>query len=235
MKTRLAVERFIDLVQQGQADSYEAWAELYSVNVPQGEHDAAREAIGALAYEASPGFSLDPEWLPDRANPGRPLILQRLRAFIANPCGELQQIARRADVLEKQEPDELRQASRTRTAVDVRDALAGIGELPPAVCEKINREIAPVLAWLATAMAQVEPADWGLAQAAYYRIVQKLKSPNASKDDLIAQYLSRTALRFYDSDTSVQCGTYFGLRGTRVGRLRSRVRGPHLWSPRIRS
>jgi hypothetical protein len=213
-QTRRSIERVIDLKAQGRTVSSEALHNVYE-SIPESENHGARDAIRALANEASPGFSLDPAWLPDRTNPTIPLVLTKLRAFTANPCKELQQIANDAEALA--ESDDLLRSFRA-DAVTIRDLISEHGPLSPDICTQIGGVIELMLRRLTTSTVWFSRDDWELARATYYSMSRRLEAASTSKrQDSSVRALARAVLDYYDVDTSVQCGTYFGLRGTRVG------------------
>ena len=107
---RAAADHLIELIEVSAPDEDIQKANYALMRqVPPGMRDTVRDAIVALIKPVqSPGFSLDPQWMPDPASPEHPLMLSKLRAFAADPCGALADIAKRADALERAEPDDTR-------------------------------------------------------------------------------------------------------------------------------
>ena len=167
--------------------------------------------------DAAPGFSLDPEWLPDPEHADHPLMLARIRAFAADPCADLQRIARRAAELVREQPDESRRTSRAAMAAWIRDELPPPGTaIPPAACARLRAQVSIALEDLALQLDSLAPDAWDIGFAAYYRLKSGWKHQVATRhDDLLGA--AGLALEFHEQDTRIQCARYDGLTGTSAG------------------
>jgi hypothetical protein len=168
---RSAAERLRMLIQTRASKEELADAnDALTLNLLSGTHTAIYDAIAALAQPArSPGFSLDPEWLPDPSSPQHPLMLSKLRAFAADPCAALADIAKRADALEREEPDDTRRTALTRSALHVRKNLTA------AVCPAFERLVSPLLR-LASKVALAAPDAWESELVGYYQLVAQWRT-----------------------------------------------------------
>lgn len=167
---------------------------------------------------ASPGFSLDPAWLPDPSYPDHPLMLARIRAFAEDPCAELQRIARRAAELVREEPDDTRRTGRAAVAELIRDNLPPPGmALPPSVCARLRAVVSPELEDLALRLEQraAESPDADLAP--YYELRNRWKHRAVKQTDDALMHVAAEVLDFHAQDTQVQCARYEGLVGTSAG------------------
>jgi len=163
---RAAVERLRTLVKARASDEeLHKVEDALTLNLLSGPHAEIYDAITALATPArSPGFSLDPEWLPDPSNLQHPLMLSKLQAFAADPCGALADIARRADALERAEPDDTRRTAPTGFALVVRENLSAT------VCPALERLVSPIPA-LASRVALAKPDAWESELVGYHQLV----------------------------------------------------------------
>lgn len=166
---------------------------------------------------ASPGFSLDPEWLPDPEHTDHPLMLARIRAFAADPCADLQRIARRATELVREQPDESRRTSRTAVAGWLRDQLPSPGTaLPAAICARLRAQVSVALEDLVLQLDALAPDAWETGFAAYYRLKNGWRhQAETQNDELLGT--AALAFEFHEEDTRVQCARYKGLAGTSTG------------------
>lgn len=167
---------------------------------------------------ASPGFSLDPAWLPDPEVPDRPLMLARIRAFAEDPCADLQRVARRAAELVREQPDDTRRTGRAAAAELIRGALPPPGTaLPPSFCERLRAVVSPELDDLAMRLEQraVESPDADLA--AYYELQSRWNRGAVNHADDALVQIAAEVLDFHVQDTQVQCARYEGLAGTSAG------------------
>jgi hypothetical protein len=162
---------------------------------------------------ASPGFSLDPAWLPDPEVPDRPLMLTRIRAFADDPCADLQRVLRRAAELVRAEPDDTRRTEPAVTAARILVELPPPGvTLPPAFCARLRAAVAPELDELAMRLEQDAAESPDADFAAYYQLRKRWSQTD---DELV--YLATEVLAFHAQDTKVQCARYEGLAGTSAG------------------
>ncbi len=214
---KTAAEHAIALAPAGDDDAW--WgARLAARDLAAYEDQGATlQAIDVLSQPVqSPGFSLDPEWLPDPRDPTQPLILSRLRAFAEDPCRELRAIVREADALEKEQPDVTRQMARADRALDVRKAVQRrLGSLAE-VCRRIQRSVAPRLREIVADVAGSPPAQWNTALAPYYQLHHDTLSDARREGFDSDAWLTFVVLDFYIFEMKVQCGRYTGLAGTRV-------------------
>lgn len=176
-----------------------------------------RALATAFDNSASPGFSLDPEWLPDLEHPGHPLMLARIRAFAEDPCADLQRTAARATVLARQEPDESRRTSRTALAELIQEELPPDGRLPRGLCDRLRARVAPALHELSAELDNLAPEEWEAGFARYYQLVHAWRRQTDGSLDGELSALAARELAFHENDTRVQCGRYEGLAGTRAG------------------
>lgn len=174
-----------------------------------------------VAYTAdpSPGFSLDPTWLPDPAHPEHPLFLARLRAFAGNPCGDLERTAQKAIQLVRQEPDEARRTSRTVVADSVRAAIppSGLASVDPDLCSRLKALFSPALEALISRLDGLTPGSWDRGMSIYHQFVQEFQQRAPAGRDYDLVQLGMAGLQFHEEDTRVQCARYEGVDGTRVG------------------
>lgn len=190
--------------------------------VPPAERDRVIRTIpGAMASigSVSPGFSLDPEWLPDPDHPEDPLMLARLRAFAADPCADLERTAKRATQLVRQEPDEAHRTSRTTAALQIRNMVPPVhlAKVAPEVCSKLKTLFAPALVELTSRLGKKAPGTWDERLAPYFELVHTFEQRAAKGSDGPLIALGIKDLRFHEQDTQVQCARYEGVAGTRVG------------------
>lgn len=205
-----------DVEVKGDWDVLEATMTL----LPPSRRDQVLHTLATVTDDASPGFSLDPEWLPDPEHPAHPLMLARIRAFAADPCADLERTGQRAAALLRQEPDESRRTSRTHLAEDIRRVVpaSGIAKAAPEVCVRLKALFSPALEELTSRLDEVTPRSWDRGLSLYHQLVQTLRqqaSEGGEEGNLAA--LVTVALRFHEEDTRVQCARYEGLAGTRVG------------------
>lgn len=183
-------------------------------DLPAAEQAILRGAFAVAGKDDTPGFSLDPEWLPDPKDPQRPLLLSRLRAFSANPCKELQQIATTGSALLQAEPDESRRSARVGRAEEV----MRLGPMLESeqVCRVLQAEVPAVLASLVAGLQRATTDSWESALVEYHLLMQALRAEIETSPGVlnVAVYV---ALEFYGFDSRVQCARYEGLAGTRVG------------------
>lgn len=210
---RFARTRTANLVAEDTAALYQAHVQLgqpraRSANVP-----------GQVRVPGVPGFSLDPQWLPDPANPQHPLMLARLRKLAAGGCREIRAIAERGEALAEQEPDETRRLWRTWMAGYVGDLLQNPELVPKLddICAKIETQLAPELVALASAIDRAAPDTWDRGFGRYYELVQRWRQRPQHDAEWGAGVLTAAALKFHETDTRAQCARYVGLRGTRAG------------------
>jgi hypothetical protein len=186
--------------------------------LPASQRDRVLQSLGAAFNDsAAPGFSLDPEWLPDPEHPSHPLMLARIRAFAADPCADLLRTSGWGKELAHRQPDESRRTSRTVVAVAVHHLLPPDSVIPVWACTRLHKLVSPALEQLAVQLEDLTPGSWEVGFAAYYRLVQEWEQrPRRGGEDMLA-WLAAAALEFHESDTRVQCARYEGLAGTRVG------------------
>lgn len=226
---RDSISRYVELAgKQASSARADAAAETLDITlrmVPPAQRARVLRTLDVvLAGDRSPGFSLDPEWLPDPDHPEHPLMLARLRAFVADPCADLERTVQRAGVLARQEPDESRRTSSTVAAADVRALVlaSGITKLAAHDCEKLKNLVSPVLKKIVPAFDKVTPGSWDRAMSLYYEFVGALEQQIAKQRDTDKAHatlgdLAISNLTFHEEDTRVQCARYEGVAGTRVG------------------
>jgi len=181
--------------------------------------DAIHDAIGVLTRPvASPGFSLDPQWLPDPSSPQHPVMLSKLRAFAADPCGAVADIARRAEALERAEPDDTRRTARTQLALGVRTLVADPGwkQMSTSACPELTQLVAP-LAGLARKVALAKPDAWQSELVGYHQLVEQWRNLTPEDSSWAAAKIAISALSFYKSESQAQCARHVGTEGTSVG------------------
>jgi hypothetical protein len=176
------------------------------------------EPIANATPVRGPGFSLDPEWIPDPAAPAQPLMLTRMRAFASDPCGELEAIAKHATNRERVEPDPASYVSPTRRALRVREArneaLEHLGEA--SMCRAL-KAFAPELDKTVSTIADAVGAGWDQALAGYHQLRRELIAVPGDDRRAVAAYLTLPVLAYYAAETRTQCARYEGTRGTGVG------------------
>ncbi len=189
--------------------------EVIASAVPLAMQPAVIQAIQTLArgVTPSPGFSLDPEWVPDPDDPRRPLMLARIRAFAKDPCRELRSIAALAGELEEQEPDATRRTARVVEAIGIRNRIASIEPYLESICAFIKIDLSPDLIRITDKVGAAAPEGW---DAEYHRLIQSRSGSTVVAQRLVAE-VADVAFRFYRADTAIQCGRYSGLKGTRAG------------------
>jgi hypothetical protein len=164
------------------------------------------EALTTLrAPTQSPGFSLDPRLLPDPSSPQHPLLLSKLRAFAADPCSAVADIAKRADVLERAEPDVTRRTALTHSALPIREAL---GELE---CSELEQVVSP-LAAAVSRVAPTAPHAWEYALSGYYQLKDQWRVAQST-----SAWLAFQSASFYENESKLLCPRYMGTQGTSVG------------------
>jgi hypothetical protein len=186
---------------------------------PLGMRDAVYDTIGVLTKPAaSPGFSLDPQWLPDPSSPQHPLMLRRLRAFSADPCGAIAGIARRADALERAEPDDTRRTARTQLALNVRKLVTGPrwNQRRTSVCPELTQLVSP-LRVLAYKVALAKRDAWESELVGYYQLVEQWRDLTPEDPGWVAAGIAISALNFYELESQAHCARYVGTEGTSVG------------------
>lgn len=177
------------------------------------------DAIFAMASDArGPGFSLDPEWLPDPAAPDRPLMLTRMRAFVAHPCDEIDAIVERAAELEQSEPDPTRYTSPTRRALRLREDVASFTSMQgeESVCRALKKFV-PELDDAIETIATMSAWNWNIALAKYYELERQLLAVPTNDPRSIPAMLAFRALQYYAAETQTQCARYEETTGTAVG------------------
>jgi hypothetical protein len=216
------IEQYLKLADRKDAASRAKAAVSFDLGlrmVPRSQIDQVLRAVSIAADKhPSPGFSLDPEWLPDPEAPEHPLMLARLRAFAADPCGDLERTIEQAAVLRQKEPDESRRSSRTLIAEDLEHHVpSNIASLAPDVCEGLKYVVSPRVEALASNLDSATPASWGSALSLYYQFLEDLKTKLADTYIDATAGLTVAGLGFHEEDTRVQCARYEGVTGTRVG------------------
>jgi hypothetical protein len=166
--------------------------------------DAAHAVRGS---SGSPGFSLDPEWLPSPLDSQRPILRDALRAFAADPCGDLRAIATQAAMLVAREPDDTRRTLRAKLAAD----MPGIDAVTASVCAEIQQRFAPEVLAVAQVLDYAGPSGWATALVPYYELKERLRNTGLAGD------ITGAALEFHEADSKVQCARYEGVAGTQVG------------------
>ena len=180
---------------------------------------AARARLGMLegrltfvqevaAPSRSPGFSLDPEWLPRPGNPDQPAMLGALRTLAADPCGDLRAIARQASALVAREPDPPRRTSRAKLAADLQQVSSSFDF----ACKQIKQRLASDIDRVAAALDGTDSKHWDSAFIPYHELMTRLAQSKKPLDNLVEQ-----VLKFHEADSKVQCARYEGTAGTRVG------------------
>lgn len=216
------VAHIVELMKSGNQDAViEALATLAS-QVPLISRDRAEKLMDAIHTMAShvrgPGFSLDPEWLPDPSLPDRPLVVARLRTFIAHPCDEIKAIAEHAAELARAEPDPTRYTSPIRAALRVRELASSVmsSQDEVAVChglETVASELDKTLSRTATTVT----SEWDLALENYYQVKAQLLAMRQRDPASVPATLAFGALKYYAANTQMQCARYEETRGTEVG------------------
>ena len=184
-----------------------------------GMRDAIYDAIDVLTKPAaSPGFSLDPQWIPDPSNPQHPFILRELRAFAADPCDAIADIAKRADALERAEPDDTRRTVLTELALDVRKLVANPRwkQRRTSVCAELTQLASPIFA-LASKVSLAKPEVWGSELIGYYQLVEQWRSLTPEDPGWASAEIAISALNFYEVESQAECARYVGTEGTSVG------------------
>jgi hypothetical protein len=170
--------------------------------------DVVQAAAMLNSPSPSPGFSLDPEWLPDPENPGRPALRAALHRFASDPCGDLRTLARQARDLVASEPDETRRTWRAHlAAITVR--ASGVFDV---ACKEIKEQVASEVERVATALDEVEPNGWSSALVPYHELTGRLAGSKS-----LAAKVATLALWTHEADSEIQCARYEGTAGTRVG------------------
>ena len=186
---------------------------------PNIEGPAIIDAIKIAAQPArAPGFSLDPTWLPDPADPQHPLMLRRLHAFTAEPCGIFARIAKEADTLARAEPDDTRRTAHTRDVLRVRNMESNLFErkliaTECSVLKQLARQLDPVIKGLETA----KPETWESELVRYSQLIAHWRSLPPTDQSHWAAGLVVFALGAEETGASAQCARYHGTAGTRVG------------------
>lgn len=173
----------------------------------------------------SPGFSLDPEWLPDPDDPDHPLVVARIRAFAADPCGDLARTAARARELTAAEPDDARRSTHTVLAETVRNEIESVDleHRGDELCPRLKDLFAPGLTALARTLSSVTMASAHSGMVPFYEYLEALGhiDPGDSEATLAVRLglvnLVWQNLRFHEKDTQVIAARYEGVTGTRVG------------------
>jgi hypothetical protein len=217
---RAAAEHLLALIEAraskediDKADYALAW------KVPQSMRDTVRDALVALLKPVqSPGFSLDPLWLPDPSSPQHPLMLSKLQAFTDDPCAALEDIARRADALERAEPDDTRRTAPTMFALSIRKVVADPRwkQVKTSLCPALARLVPPI-ASLRFHVALASSETWEAELVGYYRLIEQWEGVKSDDVDGDAASLATTALTFYRQEAQAQCARYVGTQGTSVG------------------
>jgi hypothetical protein len=201
-------EKVLELARSADPDPDEeeiAFLALVSAEKNAAKLAAINQDLKTAIGQESPGFSLDPEWLPNPNAPNEPLLADRMRTFAKGSCRALNQIATLATV-----PDDTRRTSREAVAEFVKEDLAESADAK-SVCSALDRNVAPGLRLISAAIANGSPDDWDESSQTYQSLVQD--QPDLS---LEARQLASTAITFYEEDTKVQCARYTGIQGTSV-------------------
>jgi hypothetical protein len=202
----------------GMADTARLAIEL----LPRQDRDRfLRAASIAMNKDPSPGFSLDPEWLPDPNAPGHPLLLARLQAFAADPCADLTGLIKRAGKLLMLEPDSSRRTVLALHAASLRsiippDVREEDIEISREICARLKAEFSPAVERLASTIKNATHESLDSRLSAYFQFQQDLREL-AAKDRESFAAVVRLGLQFHEHDTRVQCARYEGTQGTRVG------------------
>lgn len=216
------VSRTVNLLKAGQrTQAADAFLALTSQvpSMSRGKLDKIVESIFVLAKTPhGPGFSLDPEWLPDPSEPGQPLMLARMRSFAAQPCSEIDVIAKRATDLERAEPDPTRYTSSTRTALRLREALAlaRTTQSEESICSTLKDFVSKLDGTIQSMIAAARSGS-KTALSGYYQLETQLLSVPISDPSRTPARLTFRALQYYAADTKTQCSRYEGTAGTAVG------------------
>lgn len=188
------------------------------------EADAIIEAVRAIsAPVGGPGFSLDPEWLPDPVNKGEPMMLTRMRRLVAQPCAELRDIAKRGDALERAEPDPTRRTSVARRALAIRDLVRSLASShhEADACRALGAfvpELKDTITEISISSAISDGRSrWESALARYHELDARLNAIDTRDVRGYVAALTREVLRYYAADTQAQCARYEGTAGTGVG------------------
>jgi hypothetical protein len=204
--SKAAAEHAIELAHNG---DYAAWQlmrrEAWRA-APYADKEAALQAIDELSRPVeSPGFSLDPEWLPDPEDPRHPLILARIRAFANDPCRELRSIMQLADTLEREQREDSRTA-RAMSAIEIRKGVGPEANLSAELCLRLKQTVAPRLSEIAAEVAPAPPPQWDRALTAYHQLIKDVQDRLIVNPNDPTIWLTYRALKFYSSDMRVQCG-----------------------------
>jgi hypothetical protein len=206
-----AVAHLAELWEAGTLTDEAARPDLLALVGSVSSSDQLRELVNAAhavkGSSRSPGFSLDPEWLPSPLDPQRPVLRDALRAFAADPCGDLRAIAMQAAMLVAREPDPTRRTWRATLAAD----LQGASAMTESLCAEIKRRFGPEVLAVTEALDQAGPSEWDTALVPYFELRARLQ------DAELAGAITGAVLEFHEADSRVQCARYEGLAGTQVG------------------
>jgi hypothetical protein len=167
----------------------------------------------------SPGFSLDPQWLPGQRDPTRLWLAESVERLAKDPCSELRAIIKSAEDFARKEPDLSRRTARARAAIVLKESLfaAGFTEVFPRLCQQLNQASDRWLSALSTQLNDTAVGEQGGAITSFYETQAALESQSADTEEgTMALVLSRI-LDFYQLDSQVQCARYEGLSGTEAG------------------
>jgi len=206
-----AVAHLAELEEAGKVTNEMARPDLLALRDSVSSAHQLRELLDAAhairGSSRSPGFSLDPEWLPSPLDNQRPVLRDALRAFAADPCTDLRSIAEQSKQLVAREPDRTRRTWRARLA----EHLEGVDAVTASVCAEIQRRFGPEVLAVAEALDQAGPSEWATALVPYYELKERLRHAELEGG------ITRAALEFHEADSKVQCARYEGLAGTQVG------------------
>lgn len=205
---RTALTRLVALGQDGKLDEDSAapYLRVLARSRAVGEIDDLLAAQVELEAAQSPGFSLDPRWLPSPGDPERPLLRDALRAFIADPCADLRAIIRKAKALAAEEPDDTRHTEQGAFATAYIPFEAALQSL----CKQLAPGFATELERILDGLDHASPSTWNTALAPLHELRSR---KSKTMEDSIIDF----ALNFHMNGSQVQCARYEGLAGTEVG------------------
>jgi hypothetical protein len=210
-QARAAAKKVAELAKAGKLTKDAQVPGIKSLELVVPEHQL-RDVIMAAAMldgpSRSPGFSLDPEWLPSLGNRKGPAMRDALRKFAVDPCGDLREMARRSNAVVASEPDRTRRTLRASLAETVKVASSDFD----GACKQIEQRLASDIDQAAAALDDTRPEEWNSALIPYHKLKARLNDSNSPADVIAA-----LALDVHEADSKVQCARYEGLAGTRAG------------------
>lgn len=213
LQARAAAMKLAELSEAGKLteDTQVPGIESLERAVPENQlRDVVMAAAMLNGPSRSPGFSLDPEWLPSPKNPRQPAMREALRKLAADPCGDLRAMARDAGMLLAREPDPTRHTWRGLLAENTKRASIRFDRL----CAQLKVRLAPDLEKALAGLDSADPTEWSSALVPYYELYARLNK-SGSPIDAIATL----AMDVHEADSKIQCARYEGTAGTRIGMI----------------